>query len=115
LVETKADFLAALHKDLRKSEFEATNSEYVIILDELDYYIRHVHGHNRRRRVPVPVVALPGRAFTQAEAKGPVLVISPFNFPMMLALVPFAAAMACGNPVLLRPSSSTPNSCRYLQ
>ncbi|GIQ79621.1 aldehyde dehydrogenase NAD(P)-dependent [Kipferlia bialata] len=97
------------------SEFEATNSEYVLILEEIQFNIDNVKRHNKPKSVPAPAVALPGRAFRQAEAKGPVLVISPFNFPMNLALVPFAAAIACGNPAVLRPSSSTPHCAAYMQ
>ena len=39
---------------------------------------------------------------------GPVSGISPFNFPLNLAAHKVAPAMACGNPIILKPASSTP-------
>lgn len=39
---------------------------------------------------------------------GPVAGISPFNFPLNLVAHKVAPAMACGNPIVLKPSSSTP-------
>jgi len=41
---------------------------------------------------------------------GPVAAISPFNFPMNLAVHKIAPAIAAGCPIILKPSSSTPLS-----
>ncbi|KAG6900272.1 hypothetical protein C0993_000460 [Termitomyces sp. T159_Od127] len=42
------------------------------------------------------------------EAKGVVLIISPFNYPLWLTVSPLAAAIAAGNATVLKPSESTP-------
>ncbi len=39
---------------------------------------------------------------------GPILAISPFNFPLNLVCHKVAPALAAGNPVILKPASSTP-------
>jgi glyceraldehyde-3-phosphate dehydrogenase (NADP+) len=39
---------------------------------------------------------------------GPVLGISPFNFPLNLALHKLAPAIAAGNPIVLKPAAKTP-------
>ena len=39
---------------------------------------------------------------------GPVLAISPFNFPLNLIVHKVAPAIAVGNPVIIKPSSATP-------
>jgi len=39
---------------------------------------------------------------------GPITGISPFNFPLNLVAHKVAPAMACGNPIILKPSSLTP-------
>ena len=39
---------------------------------------------------------------------GPIAGISPFNFPLNLVAHKVAPALACGNPIILKPSSSTP-------
>lgn len=42
--------------------------------------------------------------------KGVICVIAPFNFPILLALRSVIPAIACGNTVVLKPSSDTPAS-----
>ncbi|MDQ4099394.1 MAG: aldehyde dehydrogenase family protein, partial [Chloroflexota bacterium] len=39
---------------------------------------------------------------------GPIAGISPFNFPLNLALHKIAPALACGNPIVLKPPSAAP-------
>ncbi len=53
-------------------------------------------------------------ALTKRFPKGPVFAISPFNFPLNLALHKIAPALAVGCPVILKPSSMTPVSALYL-
>lgn len=45
---------------------------------------------------------------------GPVAGISPFNFPLNLVSHKVAPAMACGNPIILKPSSNTPMTALLL-
>ncbi|EPS94633.1 hypothetical protein FOMPIDRAFT_1026135 [Fomitopsis schrenkii] len=42
------------------------------------------------------------------EPKGVVLLISPFNYPIYLLVSPFAAAIAAGNAIMLKPSELSP-------
>jgi glyceraldehyde-3-phosphate dehydrogenase (NADP+) len=46
---------------------------------------------------------------------GPVAAISPFNFPLNLAIHKLAPAVAAGCPVVLKPASSTPMSALLLR
>ena len=74
--------------------------------------IRHAQRHLRRwmapRRVPTPLHLRPGRSRIMRQPLGVVGVISPWNYPWHLALVPAAAALAAGNRVMLKPSEHTP-------
>ncbi len=74
--------------------------------------IRHAQRHLRRwmapRRVPTPPHLWPGRSRVMRQPLGVVGVISPWNYPWHLALVPAAAALAAGNRVMLKPSEHTP-------
>jgi acyl-CoA reductase-like NAD-dependent aldehyde dehydrogenase len=45
---------------------------------------------------------------------GPIAAISPFNFPLNLAVHKVAPALAAGCPVVLKPASQTPLSCLRL-
>lgn len=48
------------------------------------------------------------------EARGPVLIVAPWNYPLDLLLRPLAGAMAAGCTAVLKPSELVPNTARYL-
>ena len=48
------------------------------------------------------------------EPVGPVVLIVPWNFPLLIACWKLAPALACGNPVVLKPASLTPLSALLL-
>ena len=50
----------------------------------------------------------PARSWIRFEPLGVVGIISPWNYPLLLSLVPLADALAAGNRVLLKPSELTP-------
>ncbi len=52
--------------------------------------------------------------WTRREPLGPVLGITPFNFPLNLVAHKVAPALAVGNPVVIKPSSDTPISALLL-
>jgi acyl-CoA reductase-like NAD-dependent aldehyde dehydrogenase len=62
----------------------------------------------------VPLDWLPGNEGREALIRrvplGPVVGITPFNFPLNLVAHKVAPALAAGNPILLRPASQTPCS-----
>ncbi len=59
--------------------------------------------------IPVEMGAGIGKqAMTARFPKGPVFGISPFNFPLNLALHKLGPALACGCPIILKPSPYAP-------
>ncbi len=60
----------------------------------------------------IPLDTIPPTAgrwgFTRRFPVGPTLAISPFNFPLNLVAHKVAPAIAVGNPVIVKPSSSAP-------
>jgi aldehyde dehydrogenase (NAD+) len=48
------------------------------------------------------------------QPKGRCLIISPWNYPLSLALGPLASAVAAGNTVILKPSEFTPHTNRVV-
>jgi acyl-CoA reductase-like NAD-dependent aldehyde dehydrogenase len=66
----------------------------------------------------VPLDWIPGTEGREAQVRrvplGPVVGISPFNFPINLVAHKVAPALAAGNPIILRPASQTPVSALKL-
>ncbi len=52
--------------------------------------------------------------FTRRSPLGPVLAITPFNYPLNLACHKIGPAIAAGNPFILKPASKTPVSALLL-
>lgn len=66
----------------------------------------------------VPLDWIPGTEGREAQVRrvplGPVVGISPFNFPINLVAHKVAPALAAGDPIILRPASQTPVSALKL-
>lgn len=98
----------ALSRDLKKSSFETYMCETGMVLSELSHMIRHLRGYARDRRVVTPLAQFHARSFTSPEPYGVTLVMSPWNYPFMLALEPAIGAIAAGNCVVIKPSAYAP-------
>ncbi|HET6351832.1 MAG TPA: aldehyde dehydrogenase family protein [Coriobacteriia bacterium] len=97
----------ALAADLGKPELEAVGSDIMPLINELDELIAHTRRWSRPRRVGTPLLT-PGTSRIVPEPFGVVLVISPWNYPLQLALVPAIGAIAAGNSVVIKPSQAAP-------
>ena len=60
------------------------------------------------QKVRTPFYLLPASAYLQRQPLGVVGVVSPWNYPVQLALGPVITALAAGNRVMLKPSELTP-------
>ncbi len=98
-----------------RSTHESLIAEGMTVLNEIDHLLRHLRGWMRPRRVGVGWRFWPARAQTRAVPLGVVGVISPWNYPVNLALIPLATAIAAGNHVILKPSEHTPRTSAFLK
>lgn len=106
---------AALHEDLAKPAPESDLTELFPVLQEARYTARHLARWMRIRR-PLPTAAMLGTsARIRHEPLGTSLVISPWNYPVNLSLVPIVSAIGAGCPVILKPSEYTPATSRALR
>ena len=69
----------------------------------------------RPRFVATPLHMKPGRSRLEPQPLGVIGIISPWNYPVQLALSPAAAALAAGNRVMLKPSELTPRTSDLLR
>jgi aldehyde dehydrogenase (NAD+) len=105
---------AALASDLGRSGVESHLTEVYGPLREVRTLRHGLPLWSRERRVPLPAVLRPGRSAVRHEPLGTVLVVSPWNYPVNLAVVPLAAALAAGNCCVLKPSEHAPASAELL-
>lgn len=114
LLRHEAQLLAALHEDLGRPPQEAYASEMAYVLAEIDAAVRELPLWMHGRRVPTPALLFPATSRIEPEPYGNVLVISPWNYPVQLLLVPLAGAVAAGNCVIAKPSELAPATSRVL-
>ena len=106
---------AALKADLNKSSREAFLTEIYLVKEEIRQMIRHMNRYGRTSH-PLPGAAqLPGRLSIRREPYGAVLVISPWNYPFQLSLLPVVGAIAAGNAVVVKPSEYAPETGKVLE
>ncbi|MGE8286632.1 MAG: coniferyl aldehyde dehydrogenase [Stenotrophomonas sp.] len=98
-----------------RSRHESVIADGMTVTGEIDHLLAHLRGWMKPERVGVGWRFWPARAQVRAVPVGVVGVISPWNYPVNLALVPLATAIAAGNHVLLKPSEHTPQTSAFLQ
>ncbi|MEZ4701339.1 MAG: aldehyde dehydrogenase family protein [Rhodothermales bacterium] len=99
---------AALWADFRKPAQEVDLTELTALIAEISHVERHLRRWMKPRRLHTPLPFIGTSAIRYLEPKGVVLVLAPWNYPLMLALAPVASAVAAGNCVVLKPSEFTP-------
>ncbi|MBR2370541.1 MAG: aldehyde dehydrogenase [Clostridia bacterium] len=98
----------ALTADLGKSHYEGFMCESGFVLTEISYMIRHTKKFSGRKTVRTPLAQFPSRSYTQSVPYGNVLIMSPWNYPLLLTLEPLANAIAAGNTAIVKPSAYSP-------
>ena len=99
------------HRSLDESRI----ADGMTVLNDIDHLVRHLRGWMKPRRVGVGWRFLPARAQVRPVPLGVVGVIAPWNYPVNLALVPLATAIAAGNHAFLKPSEHTPHTSAFLR
>ncbi len=107
--------IQAVYRDLRRAEFETYGAEVAPILEECRLALRHLKKWCRPQKGKMPLFLKPGRARIHPDPYGHVLIISPWNYPFSLSLIPLVGALAAGNVVSLKPSEFSPHSSRLLR
>ncbi|WDI30458.1 coniferyl aldehyde dehydrogenase [Hyphococcus flavus] len=117
LTETNEDkFIEAISADFgNRSSFETVVAEIVVTVSGAKHARKHLKHWMRPRGVATPVHMLPAKSRIEPQPLGVVGIISPWNYPLQLALAPAAAALAAGNRVLIKPSELTPRLSEVLQ
>ena len=109
------DFVSAIAADFgQRSWHESVASDGMPVLREIDHICKRLRRWMRASRRSVDINFLPARAEVRFQPLGVVGIISPWNYPVNLALAPLVSALAAGNRVILKPSEHTPRTSALL-
>ena len=106
-----AALAAAVQADFGVRAPQLTEVADIFVLRTLLSHTRkHLRGWMKPQKVSTPIYLQPSRGEIQRQPLGVVGVISPWNYPVQLALAPVITALAAGNRVMLKPSELTPRT-----
>ena len=114
LKENEQELYTAIYTDFKKSKFETYISEIALIYNELNDAIRNLKKWSKQKRVRTNLANFPAKSYIIPEPLGTVLVISAWNYPYQIALIPVISAIAAGNTVVLKPSEIPNNTSSIL-
>ena len=115
LIEHDEKWKNALKKDLGKHPKEAQITELAPIISTASYIKKNIDAWHRNKTVGSPIFMLGLSSYIKYEPKGQVLVISPWNYPLQLAVTPILYAIAAGNAVVLKPSEIAKSTSSFLK
>ncbi|MEO1039910.1 MAG: aldehyde dehydrogenase family protein [Pseudomonadota bacterium] len=117
MVKARAeDFAAAISADYgRRSPKETQVTEAGFVIASAKHARQHVARWASSRRKPTPMTLKPGLSYVRREPLGVAGIISPWNYPMQLALAPLVAALAAGCRAMIKPSEYTPRTAELLE
>ena len=105
---------AALAADLGKSGYESFMCETGLVQGEISWMLRHTGRLAKEHTVPTPLAQFAARSFRKFSPYGNVLIMSPWNYPLLLTLDPLADAIAAGNTAVVKPSAYAPATSALL-
>jgi aldehyde dehydrogenase (NAD+) len=106
----EARLYEALEADLNKSSYEAYLTEIAVVQREIRFFTRHLKGWMKDKRRPTTAGLFFSRSYVSPEPYGVVLIVSPWNYPVHLCLMPLIGAIAAGNCIVLKTSSKCPRT-----
>ena len=80
----------------------------------IDYLHKNLRRFMRRERRHVALPMRFGRAYVAYQPLGVIGIVAPWNYPLSLALMPLATALAAGNRAMIKPSELTPATSNAL-
>jgi len=116
LLSRKNAIADAVSRDFgNRSRHESMVSEIFIVLGA----IKHAKAHLREWMEPeereTSFVFLPARVELRPQPLGVVGIISPWNYPVQLALSPLVGVLAAGNRAIIKPSELVPETAALLR
>jgi len=116
VVENRDAIARAIDTDFGgRPRHETELLEIVPLLNALRHSARHLKRWMRDQRRHVAWPFQPGASWVRHEPLGVVGIISPWNYPLFLALGPLVDVLAAGNRAMIKPSELTPGFSDLLQ
>ena len=116
LIGQRTEAVGVVSKDFRgRSSYETLAAEVMLVCNTIRDTLRHLDEWTETKDREVALTFWPASIYLRPQALGVVGVISPWNYPISLALIPIVQAISAGNRVMLKPSEFTPETGAFLK
>ncbi len=117
LIDHEEELVQALFDDLHKDPIESRISEISNLRNEINHMKKNLRKWMKPKAKPSPTLLLPFHTEVRPMplCEPAVLIIAPFNYPVLLGLLPAIGALVGGNPVILKLSELCPTVATLLE
>jgi len=116
LLARKNAIAEAISRDFgSRSRHESMVSEVFIVLGAIKYAKTHLREWMEPEERETSFVFMPARVELRPQPLGVVGIISPWNYPVQLALSPLVGVLAAGNRAMIKPSELVPETAALLR
>ena len=116
LLARQDDFISVIEREGPKPRLDVVQMDIFPVCDALGFYAKHAATFLQTQKVELHgVLAMTKDLYIMYKPMGVAAVISPWNGPFVLAIVPTIQALMAGNTVVVKPSSVTPMSGKLVE
>lgn len=115
ILDNKDKIREALYSDFSKPYSETDLTEIYPTTAEIKHAISDLGNWMKPQKVDTPVSFAGSSSYIMYEPKGVCLIISPWNYPFNLCMIPLVSAIAAGNTAIIKPSEFTPNTTEIVK
>ena len=112
--ENKKEIIKSLFIDLGKSEIEAI-SEIFLIKEEISLIKKKLKSWMQQKKINTPFYLFPSSAKLIYEPLGCVLILGPYNYPLLYVLKPLLNILSAGNTAVIKPSEKCPSTSKLIK
>lgn len=110
----KNEFHSAMKDDLRRDSVDI-DAEWLMVKGEAKFAIKNLSKWMKPHRVKNSLLSMGTNSYYQYEAKGVVLILTPWNAPFAIPLVPLIGVLASGNTAVIKPSELSPATSGFIE
>ncbi len=115
VIKYEEDIILAIKKDLNRNENTTYMAEILPVLQEIDYFTKNIKKLSKVKSKKTSKLYMGYKSYEIKEPYGVCLIISPWNYPFLLAISPFIGAIASGNCAIIKPSEYSINTSNVLK
>lgn len=115
LLQCQEELQNALFQDFGKPKHEVDITEIAASFFEINHAIRYLKTWVKPRRKKTPIYLVGTTTDVVFQPKGPSLIITPWNYAVLLTMGPVVHATAAGCPFVIKPSELTPHTSQLIK